>query len=68
MTTFAKKSAHNECFLLNNSYLCAVKPEKGMTDILKKRLALFHPLNLDNSLSIGIDRNTLPLRDICVCI
>lgn len=27
-----------------------------MADILRKRLALFHPLNLDNSLNIGIDK------------
>ena len=29
MSTFAKISAHNERFLLNNSYLCAVVPRKG---------------------------------------
>ena len=29
-----------------------------MTDILRKRLALFHPLNLDNSLYVGIDERS----------
>ena len=29
LSTFAKISAHNERFLLNNSYLCAVVPRKG---------------------------------------
>jgi len=33
------------------------------TYILKKRLALFHPLNLDNSPNIGIVRNALPAMD-----
>jgi hypothetical protein len=42
MRTFAKNTAHTERFLLNNSYLCTVVPQKGTADMLKKRLALFH--------------------------
>lgn len=34
-----------------------------MADILRKRLALFHPLNLDNSLNIGIDEGVPPAMD-----
>ena len=37
-------------------------------DMLRKRLALFHPSNLDNSLYVGIDKNALPAMDYILCI
>ena len=45
--------------LLNSEKLITfAKSDENLADILRKRLALFHPLNLDNSLYVGIDRRS----------
>ena len=59
---FCKKYGSHWTFFAE-LFLSLCRRRKSVADILRKRLALFHPLNLDNSLNIGIDRNVPPAMD-----